>query len=63
MAGFHWADYLVFSASILVSIGVGIYHAIVRGGQNTTEKYLLGDRKLHYIPVTISLVSLHTTLF
>ena len=58
MAGFHWLDYVVFSASILISIGVGIYHAIAKGGQNTTDKYLLGDRKMHFLPVTISLVSI-----
>ena len=57
MAGFHWSDYLVFTASILVSLGVGIYHALAKGGQTTTESYLLGDRKMHFIPVAISLVS------
>ena len=57
MSGFHWSDYLVYSVALLVSLGIGVYHAIAKGGQNTTEQYLLGGRKMSFLPVTISLVS------
>jgi len=55
MAYFSWVDYLIFVVMLVVSAGVGLYHAFAKGGQKTTSKYLMGDRELGLIPVTLSL--------
>ena len=51
--GFHWADYLIFSLTIAISLGVGLYTGLM--GQTTTEDYLLGSKKLQMIPVALSI--------
>uniref|UniRef100_A0A1I7ZX18 Sodium-dependent multivitamin transporter n=1 Tax=Steinernema glaseri TaxID=37863 RepID=A0A1I7ZX18_9BILA len=55
-------DYLVFSSFLLLSVGVGVYYAIVdKFKKNTggckTEEYLMGGRKMSIIPVSLSLVT------
>ena len=51
--GFHWADYLLFSALLASSLGIGIYHAF--RGNKTTQEYLMGDRQLSVVPVAFSI--------
>ncbi len=41
---FHWADYLIFSASLLVSLVIGVYFACAGDKQRTTEEFLLAGR-------------------
>lgn len=51
--GFNWADYCVFLLMLLISALIGIYYAYKDRKTNTTEKFLLGDRKLNIIPVAM----------
>lgn len=52
---FHWADYIVFSATLVVSLGVGVFQAFIGDKQRTTKEYLMGNRQLHLIPVALSM--------
>lgn len=54
---FHWADYLVFSLLLVVSAGIGVYHACTGGHQSTTKEFLLADKKMNIIPVTMSMLA------
>lgn len=54
--GFHIADYVVFGISMLISLGIGLYHAFAGGRQRTTSEYLMGDRKLKVFPTALSLL-------
>ena len=53
---FHIADYVVFGATIVISIGIGIYYALSGGRQRTTSEYLVGGRAMKFLPVAISLM-------
>ena len=52
--GLMWLDYIVFLATIVISLGIGLYQA--RGKQRTTSEFLMGDRKLRVFPVSMSLL-------
>ena len=48
-------DYVIFIAVLGISSAVGLYFAFTGGRQKTTSEYLLGDRKLHVLPVSMSM--------
>jgi len=50
-------DYVVFAAVLLISALVGIYHAVVGRGKETSEDFLLGSRQMRSIPVALSLTA------
>lgn len=50
-------DYVVLTAMLCVSAGIGVYHAFAGGGQRTAETFLLADRNMNPIPVAVSLVA------
>lgn len=52
---FSWLDYLVFCLVLLLSLLIGVYFAL-RARNDAKEEYLLGDRNLHAVPVSMSLV-------
>ena len=54
--GFHIGDYLVFVGVLLFSLAIGLYHAFTGGKQRTTKEFLVGNRGLHVIPVTLSIL-------
>ena len=54
---FQVADYIVCGLMILLSIGIGLYHALRGGGQRTSAEYILASRSLTAIPVTLSLLA------
>lgn len=56
LSGFHWLDYVLFSASLAFSLGVGIYHGYCGEGQRSTKQYLLGNKKMKAFPVAMSLL-------
>ena len=58
MAGdrFGVIDYVVFSLMLLISALIGIWHACRGEKQNTTEEYLLANRKMSFLPVSISIL-------
>ena len=53
---FHLADYAVFGVTLIFSIAVGIYHAVV-SKPSTTKEYLLANGKMMSIPVAFSLLA------
>jgi len=50
---FHPADYAVFAAMLLVSVGIGVYHAFVGGKQTSTKEFLMADRSMRSLPVAL----------
>ena len=42
--GFHWADYVVFTATLLIALGIGVFQAFTGDRQKTTKEYLMGNR-------------------
>lgn len=52
---FTWADYVVFLSTIGLSLGIGIFYAVSGGKQRTTKEYLMADRSLSVIPVSLSM--------
>ncbi|CAG2227538.1 SLC5A6 [Mytilus edulis] len=54
--GFVAVDYVVFAISVAISIGIGIFQAMAGGKQKTTSEYLVGNRQMSIIPVTLSLI-------
>ena len=53
---FHVADYCVFGAVLLISLGIGLYHALRGGKQKTKGEYLMGNRQMSLLPVSISIL-------
>ena len=53
---FHWADYVVFAITIVISLGIGLYFGVFGSRQKTTSEYFMGNRKLYVIPVMMSIL-------
>ncbi|XP_071089315.1 sodium-coupled monocarboxylate transporter 2-like [Haliotis cracherodii] len=49
------ADYVVICGFLSLSVGIGLYYAFRGRRRKTREEYLMGGRRLHVIPVTLSL--------
>ncbi len=43
--GFHIADYVIFVGILLISTGIGLYHAFTGGKQRTTKEYFMANHK------------------
>ncbi|XP_040040744.2 sodium/iodide cotransporter [Gasterosteus aculeatus] len=55
-AGFFLADYAVFSAMLLVSMGIGLFQALKKGpGEATADDFFTGGRSMPAVPVGLSL--------
>ncbi|KAI8519107.1 Sodium-coupled monocarboxylate transporter 1 [Branchiostoma belcheri] len=50
-------DYAVFSVMFGVSIAIGLYYACTGGKQRTTKEYLMADRSMSVLPVSLSLLA------
>lgn len=50
-------DYVVIGAMLCVSSFIGLYYRLTGGRQKTANEYLLGDRKMHSVPVAFSLMA------
>ncbi len=57
MAGgsFQWLDYTLFSGILLMSLGVGVWSAYTSRHQRTAQQYLMGNKDLTLVPITISI--------
>ena len=53
--GFQWYDYLIFVATLVISLGIGVYTAFAGTKQKTTKEYLMANRNLGTIPVALSI--------
>ena len=54
---FGTVDYAVFAIVFFVSAGIGVYFGFFSDGEDTTEEYLLGGKKMKTIPIAISLIA------
>ncbi|XP_067168729.1 sodium/iodide cotransporter isoform X2 [Apteryx mantelli] len=52
---FSLADYGVFGLMLLVSTGIGLFQALSRGGQKTSDDFFTGGRRMSAVPVGLSL--------
>ncbi|XP_026322024.1 putative sodium-dependent multivitamin transporter isoform X3 [Hyposmocoma kahamanoa] len=50
-------DYSIMAATMLISIGIGLYFRFSGGKQKTNEEYLLADRNMSILPVAVSLMA------
>ncbi|CAI6364655.1 unnamed protein product [Macrosiphum euphorbiae] len=50
-------DYVVLTVTLLSSAAIGVYYRLTGGKQQTTQEYMLGDKKLSIIPVGFSLMA------
>ena len=51
-----WPDYLVLVTFIIISLGIGLYHALTGGRQKTTTEFIMANRSLGVVPAAISLL-------
>ena len=51
----HIVDWVMFALMICVTLSIGMYHAYHSRRKQTTLEYLSGGRKLHTLPVAISI--------
>ncbi|EDW16658.1 uncharacterized protein Dmoj_GI10654 [Drosophila mojavensis] len=54
---FSITDYSIFLLLLSVSAAIGLYFGFYSKSRNTTDEYLRGGKKLHALPIAISLVS------
>ena len=52
---FHWADYLVFALTLLLSATIGVFYAYRDRRRTTVEEYMMAGRKMPILPVTVSM--------
>ncbi len=50
---FGWADYLIFSLALVLSLLIGIHQAWKGAGSSTTN-YLLGGKSMRIFPIAMS---------
>ncbi|XP_046571797.1 sodium-dependent multivitamin transporter-like isoform X2 [Haliotis rubra] len=53
---FHIADYAMFGATLLISLGIGIFQAFRDRKKQSMSEYLVAGRKMAIIPVAVSLL-------
>lgn len=54
---FTVVDYVIFGILLAASMGIGLYHALSGGRQRTTQEFLMADRSMHCLPVSLSLIA------
>ncbi|KAM8915548.1 sodium-dependent multivitamin transporter-like isoform 2-T4 [Spinachia spinachia] len=54
---FTAADYVIFAVLLFASMGIGLYHALSGGRQRTTQEFLMADRSMSCLPVSLSLIA------
>ncbi|XP_071844703.1 sodium-dependent multivitamin transporter-like isoform X1 [Apostichopus japonicus] len=50
-------DYIVFAVLLIITVVTGLYHGLYKGGQNTTKKFILADRKVFSLPVALTILA------
>lgn len=56
-AHFTVADFVVFSLTLLASMGIGIFYSRAGGAQQNNNEYLMAGRSMASIPVAISVLA------
>ncbi|XP_033499258.1 solute carrier family 5 member 6 [Epinephelus lanceolatus] len=54
---FTIVDYVIFGVLLAASMGIGLYHALSGGRQRTTQEFLMADRSMSCLPVSLSLIA------
>ncbi|KAM4540534.1 solute carrier family 5 member 6 [Fundulus diaphanus] len=54
---FSVADYVVFAVLLAASAGIGLYYALSGGRQRTTREFLMANRSMRCLPVSLSLLA------
>jgi len=55
---FHWADYVVFAAFLMFSLGIGAYYGLIAGRKTKTAKdFLMGGKDMQVFPVAMAIMS------
>ncbi|XP_072313179.1 sodium-dependent multivitamin transporter-like [Eucyclogobius newberryi] len=54
---FTAADYAIFAVLLGASLAIGVYYALSGGRQRTTREFLLADRSMGCLPVSLSLIA------
>lgn len=54
---FTTIDYVIFALLLASSMGIGLYYALSGGRQRTTQEFLLADRSMSCLPVSLSLIA------
>uniref|UniRef100_A0A8D0BIQ4 Solute carrier family 5 member 5 n=1 Tax=Salvator merianae TaxID=96440 RepID=A0A8D0BIQ4_SALMN len=55
MLTFSLWDYGVFGLMLLISTSIGLFHALAKGGQKTSDDFFTGGRQMSAVPVGLSL--------
>ena len=55
----RWPDYLILASFLVISLGIGLYHALTGGRQKTTSEFIMANRSLKILPTSISLLVSH----
>lgn len=50
-------DFVVFALLLVASIAIGLYYALSGGRQRTTQEFLLADRSMKCLPLSLSLMA------
>ncbi len=53
---FKWQEYLVFSAVLVVSMGIGVFYGCFSKKNKTNEEFLMAGRSMSPFPVILSLI-------
>ena len=54
---FHWADWVIFTAFLAVSLGIGLFQGLCVKQEKTAEAFHMGNRDFNIWPVALSLLS------
>uniref|UniRef100_A0AAQ5XVI8 Solute carrier family 5 member 6a n=1 Tax=Amphiprion ocellaris TaxID=80972 RepID=A0AAQ5XVI8_AMPOC len=54
---FTTVDYVIFVLLLVASAGIGLFYAFSGGRQRTTQEFLMADRSMSCLPVSLSLLA------
>ncbi|XP_062415480.1 solute carrier family 5 member 6a isoform X2 [Pungitius pungitius] len=54
---FTTVDYVIFAFLLVASTGIGLFYAFSGGRQRTTQEFLMADRSMSCLPVSLSLLA------
>nr|XP_020443703.1 sodium-dependent multivitamin transporter-like [Monopterus albus]XP_020443704.1 sodium-dependent multivitamin transporter-like [Monopterus albus]XP_020443705.1 sodium-dependent multivitamin transporter-like [Monopterus albus]XP_020443706.1 sodium-dependent multivitamin transporter-like [Monopterus albus]XP_020443707.1 sodium-dependent multivitamin transporter-like [Monopterus albus]XP_020443708.1 sodium-dependent multivitamin transporter-like [Monopterus albus] len=54
---FTTVDYVIFVLLLVTSAGIGLFYALSGGRQRTTQEFLMADRSMSCLPVSLSLLA------
>ncbi|XP_060947081.1 sodium-dependent multivitamin transporter-like [Limanda limanda] len=54
---FSTVDYVIFALLLVASAGIGLFYAFYGGRQRTTQEFLMADRSMSLLPVSLSLLA------